>query len=72
MDNGKEILDTLKQIEIKQAVTHEKLTTVNTRLNKSDAELESIEKRVDKHDVYVGGVIIAIAILGALVRFKIL
>lgn len=69
---GDKILEKLGQIEIKQAVTHEKLTTVTDRLNKGDKEYNELEKRVDKHDVVVGGVVIAMTILGALVKFKIL
>lgn len=72
MDNGKEILNSLKQIEIKQAVTHEKLRSVTERLNKNDKEYEDIEKRVDNHDKIVGGIIIAITILSAMFKFKII
>ena len=72
MDNGKEILDKLSQIQIKQAVTHTKLDAMEVRVKKVEKEADDVDKRVDKHDIYVGGVVIAIAILGALVKYKLI
>ena len=79
MDNSDKILEGIKQIEITQAVTHEKLKNIydrldrtNKRLDTANTQFEDIEKRVDMHDKIVGAIAIAFTILLALVKFKII
>ena len=79
MDNSDKILEGIKQIEITQAVTHEKLKNIydrldrtNKRLDVANLEYEKIEKRVDQHDKIVGAIAIAFSILLVLVKFKII
>ena len=72
MDNAEKILEKLQTIEIAQAVTNEKLSNMNTQLSTTSDSLDSIEKRVDTHDKMVAGVIIAVTILGLLVKFKLI
>ena len=72
MNTEDRILDKLQKIEISIAVTHEKLSTITKRLDNASNELVAIEKRVDRHDKMVGAVIMAVAILAVLVRFKLI
>ena len=81
MDDKKydKILEGITKIEISQAVTHEKLTNMDNRLDRTNKRLdhandafEKIEKRVDFHDKVVGAIVLAVAILGVLVKYKII
>lgn len=79
MNTEDKILEGIKQIEITQAVTHEKLSNIyerldrtNKRLDNANSDYEKIEKRMDRHDKIVGGVVIAVAILVTLVRLKLI
>jgi len=73
------ILDGIKQIEISQAVLYEKLTQMdyrldrtNKRLDNANLEFEGIKSRVDRLDKIAGGIVFAIGMLGALIKFKII
>jgi len=80
MDNNFEkIMEGLKNIEISQAVLYEKLKQMDTRLDRTNkrldhanSEFEEIKKRVDRLDKIAGGVIFAVGMLGALIKFKII
>lgn len=73
------LLDGIQKIEISQAVLYEKLTQMdhrldrtNKRLDHANNEFEEIKKRVEKLERIAGGIIIAVAILGTLIKFKII
>ena len=79
MNTEDKILVGIKQIEITQAVTHEKLSNIYERLDRTNKRLDSandsyekIEKRVDRHDKIVGAIVIAVTILVTLVRLKLI
>ena len=79
MNAEDKILEGLKNIEITQAVTNEKLKSIydrlhrtNERLDHANMEFEKIEKRVDFHDKIVGAIVIVVGILGVLIKFKLI
>jgi len=73
------IMDGIKNLEIGQAVTNEKMDNMGKYLKKTNSRLdhandvyEKLEKRVDVHDKVVGAVSLAVLILGTLIRYKLL
>ncbi len=73
------ILEGIKQIEINQAVTNEKISNMNVHVKSTNKRLdgandayEKLEKRVDIHDKVVGAVTLTFGILIALLKFKVL
>ena len=73
------LLESMKKIEISQAVLYEKLTQMDHRLDRTNKRLDhaniefvEITKRVDRLDKIAGAIVIAIAMLGALIKFKII
>ena len=73
------ILDEIKKIEISQAVITEKLNSMDARLDRTNKRLDhankdfdEIKKRVDRLDRIAGAIVIAIAMLGTLIKFKII
>lgn len=73
------LIEAIKNIEISQAVLYEKLTQMdhrldrtNKRLDVANSEFEDIKKRVDRHDKIVGALVIVVAILGTMLKFKLI
>lgn len=71
-DNFKEVVEKLQEIQISNAVTHEKLEQANLKLMELSVELHKQRSRIDKHDKIAGAMVIAVAMLGALVKFKVI
>lgn len=66
------IIKGLQRIEIQQAVTNTKLENLEEKQEETKLNTQKLDKRVDNHDKIVGAIALSVAILGALVRFKIL
>jgi len=64
------IFEKLQSIEIANAVTHEKLTTMSSNMVEEKKTLKTIEGRVDVHDKIVGALVIVVAIFGTLLKLK--
>ncbi len=79
-NNNKEVLETLKKIEISIAVMYEKLNQMSLRLDNANNEFKELKDDLDKrcdqvehkvqlHERIVGAVVIASSIIVALVKF---
>lgn len=73
------LLKAMTEIQIAQAVLYEKMSQMNLNINKTNervdhanTEFTAITKRVVLLERISGGVVIAVAIVGALLKFKVL
>ena len=79
MEKIDKVLEELQAFKINQAVTHERVKEIKKDLEHGEVsfekirtELSDVNDRIDFHDKVVGGVVIAMTILGTLVKFKLL